>query len=339
MSSSAHKTEAGATNEPPGPRDAARLEAVAAAILARFGAPFSSVQRAGGWTNAVWLAETLVLRLATGPDNENLAREARLAALLGPATGYPAILATGTSEGLAWSLAERLPGQSLGAAWAGLDWQERVAALAGLWKRAEAVHRVPPAAAAAIARQQAWFNNTDGAEAQAGLARLVEAQILAADQGRRLQAALDRFWPAAAYAPRVLCHGDLTLDNAMWHAGEVAGLLDFEFAVMAPVQLDLNHLVKCAFGPPDADRPPAGEDRTGAERLRAAVRELARPLLVEARERDLLLGQAILLELHLLALWLAHPEGEGPLAQWDPLRRLRSLADGRGGYLAPLLEV
>lgn len=54
-------------------------------------------------------------------------------------------------------------------------------------------------------------------------------------------------------------------------------------------------------------------------------------------EQDLLLGYAILLELWLLQTWLAHPEGEGPLAQWDPLKRLRSLADGMGGYLAPLL--
>lgn len=329
----------GAATENPEQRGDKNLEAVAAAILGQFGIPFSSVQRAGGWTNAVWLAEKRVLRLSTGPGNENLAREARLAALLGPAVGYPAILARGATAGLTWSLAERLPGTSLGAAWAGLRWEEKGTALAGLWKRAEAVHSVPPAEAAAIARRQAWFNNTDPAEAKAGLARLTEAQILAAEQRCSLQDALDRFWRAAADAPRVLCHGDLTLDNAMWHAGQVVGLLDFEFAVMAPVQLDLNHLVKCAWGPQDAARPCAGEDGIGAERLRAAVRELARPLLVERSERELLLGQAILLELHLLELWLAHPEGEGPLEQWEPLRRLQSLADGSGGYLAPLLGV
>jgi hypothetical protein len=62
------------------------------------------------------------------------------------------------------------------------------------------------------------------------------------------------------------------------------------------------------------------------------------PLLAQPAGRDLLLGYAILLELWLLQLWLAHPEGEGPLEQWEPLRRLRSLADGTGGYLAPLLQ-
>ena len=35
--------------------------------------------------------------------------------------------------------------------------------------------------------------------------------------------------------------------------------------------------------------------------------------------------------------WLDHPEGEGPLEQWEPLRRLRSLADGNQGYLRLVL--
>lgn len=45
------------------------------------------------------------------------------------------------------------------------------------------------------------------------------------------------------------------------------------------------------------------------------------------------------MELWLVQLWLAHPEGEGPVEQWDPLRRLRALAGGTGGYLAPLLSL
>ena len=44
----------------------------------------------------------------------------------------------------------------------------------------------------------------------------------------------------------------------------------------------------------------------------------------------------VVLELWILELWLAHPEGEGSLEQWEPLRRLRSLAAGSESYLAPL---
>ena len=121
------------------------------------------------------------------------------------------------------------------------------------------------------------------------------------------------------------------MDNAVWHAGQVTALLDFEFAVLAPVQLDLNHLVKKAFGPDEA-----AMDIHESQQLREAVKELALPVLAQSSGKALLAGYAILLELWLLEEWLAHPEGEGPLEQWDPLQRLRLLANGRGGYLAPL---
>ena len=122
------------------------------------------------------------------------------------------------------------------------------------------------------------------------------------------------------------------MDNAVWHDDQVIALLDFEFAVIAPIQLDLNHLVKCAFGPSHA-----AMDTQEVQPLRQAVKELALPILAQPNGKTLLVGYAILLELWLLELWLAHPDGEGPLEQWAPLRRLRLLADGNSGYLAPLI--
>jgi hypothetical protein len=113
--------------------------------------------------------------------------------------------------------------------------------------------------------------------------------------------------------------------------------MDFEFAVMAPEVLDLNTLLKIALRPVDL-----GEvntiDCAGQEKLRAAAVALAAPVLSSPGTRTLFLGYAILLELWLLIDWLAHPEGEGPLEQWQPYRRLLSLADGQGGYLAPLMK-
>jgi scyllo-inosamine 4-kinase len=314
-------------------------QAVAASIFARHGIDFAAVRRADGWTNSVWLADGLVLRLSTDKENDNLLREARLAALFPPGVGYPTLVETGTTAGYAWTLATRLPGRSLGEVWADLRWEERVTALRSLWERAEAVHSVPAAGASTIARTRAWFNSTDAEEAEASLVRLTKDGILTVAKSRALRDTLDRFWSVLSDAPLVLCHGDLTLDNAVWHAGRVIALLDFEFAVMAPVQLDLNHLVKCAFGPEDAAYAPSTTNLKATRQLHQAVEELTSPILAQPGGRDLLMGHAILLELWLLELWLAHPEGEGPLAQWEPLRRLRSLADGARGYLAPLIRV
>jgi aminoglycoside phosphotransferase (APT) family kinase protein len=310
-------------------------EAIAAAIFRRYGVDFATVQRGGGWTNTVWLADELVLRLSAFRECDSLLREVRLAALLPPAVGYPAILESGMTDGFAWILARRVPGRSLDEVWSGLRWDERVVALHGLWERAEAVHRVQADKAAGIVSQRAWFNVTDAAEAETSLSRLTERGIFNATEGGVLRDVLNRFWAVLPAAPHVLCHGDLTPGNALWYEGQLVGLLDFEFAVLAPVQLDLNHLVKCAFGPVV---PGSTNDADGGQRLRQMVQEVALPLLTVRGGRELLLGYAILLELWLLELWLAHPEGEGPLEQWMPLRRLRSLADGTGGYLISLLH-
>lgn len=308
------------------------IETLAASIFSRHGIDFAAVQRAGGWTNAVWMSDELVLRLSTKIEDTKLLQEARLATFFPPEVGYPKIVETGTTAGHAWMLAHKLPGRTLGDVWQDLDWQERLTALQGLWRRAQAVHTVPSADIAAMVPRRAWFNSNNPEEAEAGLSRLVNQGILTKPETHVLRAALARFWEALPAAPCALCHGDLTMDNAVWHAGQVIALLDFEFAVLAPVQLDLNHLVKCAFGPDDA-----ATDNPQTLQLPNAVKELALPVLAQPGSQALLMGYAILLELWLLELWLAHPEGEGPLEQWAPLLRLRSLADGRGGYLTSLI--
>ncbi len=308
------------------------VESIAASIFSRHGIDFAVVQRAGGWTNAVWMTDELVLRLSTKKENKNLLHEARLSAFLPSEVGYPQIVETGITAGYAWTLAKRLPGRSLGEVWDDLHCEERVTALQGLWARAQAIHSVPCEDIATIVPRRAWFNSTDPEEAETSLTRLTEEGIFTKTETVVLQDTLAHFWEVLPTAPCVLCHGDLTMDNAVWHDGQVIALLDFEFAVIAPVQLDLNHLVKCAFGPGDA-----AMDMQEAQRLRHAVKELALPILAQPGGNTLLVGYAILLELWLLELWLAHPEGEGPFEQWEPLRRLRRLADGRSRYLAPLI--
>jgi aminoglycoside phosphotransferase (APT) family kinase protein len=313
-----------------------RLNAAAAAIFASHGVDFATARRCGGWTNATWLAGGLALRLAVHEGRDNIRWEARLAALFPPEVGYPPIVACGVTDGFEWSLALELPGRNLGEVWSELDWDGRIAALRQLWARTRAVHTVPVDAAAPLARQQPWFNVSNAGEAEAGLDRLVKGGVLHPDQAEVLAAILGRFWNARPKAPLVLNHGDLTIENALWHEGRVTALLDFEFAVMAPVELDLNELVKMAFAPGERDETFSDPDGAGRQRLRAAVAEMARPLLDHPGGMDLLTGYASLLELWLLEDWLAHPEGEGPLEGWQPYLMLVSLAGGQGGYLAPL---
>lgn len=314
----------------------ARLRRIAGDIFAHYGIDFATAKRAGGWSNATWLAGGLALRLSVRPGNETIRREARLAALLPPETGYPTILETGETEGYEWSLSKEIPGRNLGEVWPELDWDGRISALRQLWSKAQAVHTVNVAAAAGLARQRAWFNSSSAEEAGASLVRLAQQGIISPRQIDVLRETLDCFWKALPSAACVLNHGDLTIDNALYHEGQVVALIDFEFAVIAPAELDLNALVKYAYGPPETGDPFPDPDNSGRKRIRQEVAGLAKPVLAHPGGKDLLSGYAILLEVWMLADWLAHPEGEGPLEQWQPYRRLISLADGQGGYLKDL---
>jgi aminoglycoside phosphotransferase (APT) family kinase protein len=319
------------------PQTLDRLRKIASDIFAKHGIDFTSVQRAGGWTNLTWLAGGMALRLAARPGQDKIQREARLAVLLPPEVGFPLVLETGVIDGYEWSLSQEIPGRNLGEVWNDLTWDERTNALHQLWKKVVAVHSVDIHKTEGLVLEKAWFNASDAQSAEASLFSLAQRKIMSSPQVNILRAALANFWTALPAAACVLNHGDLTIENAIWHAGKVISLLDFEFAVLAPAELDLNELVKCAFAPGERHAMLPDPEGAGRQQMQKVVGELAKPVIAHPGGKDLLMGYAILLELWLLEDWLAHPEGEGPFEQWQPYRMLLSLADGCGGYLAPIL--
>src|SRR5438874_1461011 len=121
------------------PATMASLRSIAAAIFGRYGVDLRAARRAGGWSNATWLAGGLALRIAGAPGTDDIRREARLAPLLPPEVGYPQVIETGVDEGYEWSLAREVPGRNLGEVWPSLDWDRRIAALRQLWEKAQAV--------------------------------------------------------------------------------------------------------------------------------------------------------------------------------------------------------
>jgi aminoglycoside phosphotransferase (APT) family kinase protein len=319
------------------PASIAQVAAIAAHILARHNVDFSAARRAGGWSNATWLAGGLALRIAVETGTDNILREARLASLLPPVIGYPQIIDTGVTDGHEWLLTKEVPGRNLGDLWPVLGWEARVVALRQLWAKAQAVHSVKTSVAATHARRESPFYASSTAEAAASLARLEEVGVLATRQVAVLRNALDRLWAALPSAPRVLNHGDLSIENALWDDGRVVALLDFEYAVIAPVELDLNELLKCAYAPPERDDPLPDAGGSGRQRLREAAADIASTAVVTPGGSERLLGYAILLELWSMEHWLSKWDGVEPFAPWQPYRTLTALADGAGGYLAPVL--
>lgn len=321
------------------PAVVAHLTALAARILARHGVASGAARRAGGWSNLTWLAGGFAVRIAAESGTGDLLREARLAAELPPAVGYPRVVESGVIEGHGWVLAEEVPGVNLDEAWPGLGWDDRVRALAGLWEKAEAVHRVDLSRAAPHARSRSPFYAPTPAAAARQIRQLEARGVLVPAQSAALAAALGRFWAAFASAPAVLNHGDLSPVNALWHEGRVSALLDFEFAVVAPVELDANELLGKAYAPGEAEDPLPDPAGAGIRRLREAATGAVLPALGRHGAADRLLGYAVLLQLWATHKWLVESDGREDYTAWQPHRALTSLADGDGGYLAPALAL
>ncbi|PWI20224.1 hypothetical protein DI272_00555 [Streptomyces sp. Act143] len=300
---------------------------MAEAVLREHGADLGSAERGRGWTNATWLTDDLVVRVATRPGTTDLFRERRLVSLLPPEIGHPPVIDAGVRNGHAWVLTRRVPGRNLEEVWPSLDPAARSRAVGQMWERARHIHRVDVAAAAPHARPRSPFFPDSPAEASAALQRLVTAGELTAQQAKGLGRALERFWTALPKAATALNHGDFCTPNTLWHEGRVVALLDFEFAVVAPLAIDLNELVKMAFGPGDPDeRAP----------LRDVVRRVAVAELDAAGGPDVLLGYSVMLEMWILQNELTADEPD-ETDRADAAAMLAGFAEGNGGYFAPLL--
>ncbi|MEV6421015.1 aminoglycoside phosphotransferase family protein [Streptomyces sp. NPDC051662] len=300
---------------------------VAEEVLRGQGADLSGARRGRGWTNATWLTDELVIRVAAQPGTADLLREERLVRLLPREVGYPTIVDSGVTRGHEWVLTRRLAGENLEEVWPSLDHTDRSRALDQMWERARHIHRVDVAAAAPHARSRSPFFPETAGDVTTALDRLVKAGELNTSQAKGLGRSLERFWTALPGARKVLNHGDFCTPNTLWNNGEVVALLDFEFAVVAPVAIDLNEMAKMAFGPGDP------EERAP---LRDVVGRIVEATLDTAGGPDVLIGYSIMLEMWMLANELAADDPD-EADRATAAAMLRAFAEEDGGYFAPLL--
>lgn len=110
----------------------------------------------------------------------------------------------------------------------------------------------------------------------------------------------------------------------------VVALLDFEFAVLGPVEINLCRLM-CEARVSDDGEPvdsPAG----------AAAAEIADRHMDPVHGRALIHGAAVFDQLRDFGIWLAQDDPEERVEEWRPSRLLTDLLDDESGYLAPLFK-
>ncbi|MFE1149293.1 phosphotransferase family protein [Streptomyces albidoflavus] len=309
-------------------RDPFRVDLVrglAAQVAARYGRDLTRMRRANGYSNATWVGDGIAVRIAHTPAD--MAREAALVRALPREAGRPEILGQGTAEGHGWIVTAEVRGQNLHEAWPTLTPAEQRQAIRQLWARALTVHDASPSLSTYVAAHGGFVPATFG-DATAAAGRAEAALGLSSAQRSRLHDVLGGYFRAAPLVERTVNHGDLALMNAVWD-GEVVALLDFEYAVLGPAEIDLCRLV-CEARVSEEGHPVDSE--AGAAAVEIAARHMD-----PVHGRALLHGAAILDQLRDLDIWLTLDPAEESREDWRPSRLLTGLLDTEGGCLAPLL--
>jgi scyllo-inosamine 4-kinase len=256
-----------------------------------------------------------------------MAAEVELVRALPPEVGHPTILGVGTIEGHDWIVTKEVRGQNLHEAWPTLTPEERRRAIRQLWARVQAVHDATPLLRELVPSHGGFIPATlDDATAEAE--RLSAALGLTAGQRSRLHEIIGGYYRAAPLVDPVVNHGDFALMNALWD-GRVVAILDFEFALLGPIEIDLCRLVYEVAVSKDGQRT---DSDAGAVAFAIAARD-GDPV----HGRVLLLGAAVLDQLRDLEIWLASGRTEDRSEDWRPDRLLTGLLDSKGGYLEPAL--
>lgn len=308
------------------PARAAWVRGLAAEVAARYGSDLERMRRANGYSNATWVGDGIVVRIAHTPVD--MAREVALVRALPRGVGHPEILAEGTTEGHGWIVTKEVRGQNLHEAWPTLTPAQQEDAVRQLWARTQIVHDATPSLTPHVASHGGFVPATLS-DATASAQCADAALRLSSAQQSRLHDVIRGYFRAAPMVEQKVNHGDLALMNALWD-GEVVSLLDFEFAVRGPVEIDLCRLV-C-------------EARVSEEGQRVDTKAGAAAVEIAARHMDprhghvLLHGAAVLDQLRDLDIFLARDRAEEDVKELRPSQLLTCLLGADCGYLEPLLR-
>lgn len=200
------------------------------------------------YSHSAWMTDDAVVRYRIIGPTGRLTHEANVAALLPAEALYPPVIATGIDGDNDWLVTERIPGESLYAAWHRLSSGDRETATHELALAARALHGAPAqhlqppclfGGAPVIARNE--FIDTLGDIARAGAADRAEV-----DHAIEL---LERDRSAIDDSPAVMVHHDLNFSQCVWRNGHLVGLVDLEMAHANSADWDLVDLLGMCANP------------------------------------------------------------------------------------------
>ncbi len=203
--------------------------------------PVPHQQRANGRAgraNEVWFYGPYVLRVH--PEGSTLARMATLQRYLPRGIPHAAVIASGDD----WIVEQRVEGDLLSEVWDTLSEAKQRAAAQQLAAILINLHQTRVSGMPSLS--PGWFTSILPADILVLAARLHDQPGIdyasikaAADFTRRMIADIT---PPLRWG---FIHRDLTFNHVLWHEDRITALLDFENAVYAPRELELEALLRC----------------------------------------------------------------------------------------------
>jgi hypothetical protein len=307
------------------PVTVARVQGLAAEVAARHGGDLGRMRRANGVSNATWVGDGIAVRIALTPGDT--AQEVALVRALPEGVGHPRVLEAGVIGGHGWVVSAEVRGENLREVWSTLTPAQQGDAIGQLWARSEILHGASPSLRRLVRSHGGYV--PAGIDASTAVAsRAADALGLASSARSRLHSLIEGYFVAAPVVEQVVNHGDLALMNALWD-GHVVALLDVEFAVAGPIEIDLCRLV--------LEAGVTGQGHSGESAAPDAALEIAARRMHPEHGRALLHGAAVLDQLRDVDIWLTLENGGNGVEGWQPGQVLADLLDDSGGHLAPLL--
>ncbi|MGH3068051.1 MAG: phosphotransferase family protein [Streptosporangiaceae bacterium] len=252
---------------------AARLTAVRGTVPLRL----DGAVLVESWSNDTWVTEESVLRVCWRGDRGRLLRESALLAALPAAVPHAVVLDAGQAGDLTWMALRRIPGERLDLVWPRLTGSQRREAVTRLGAILGALHQwaAPPAVREMIRQASTAAHTTREAIGGSAIVPLPVAclppllewmdRLPGMDPGlaRRVRARLGELGTVISdrdLADGAVLHSDAHPANVLWHEGQVAALLDFEWARTGPPDLELEAV--CRDDPEVATR--AGDEPCAA---------------------------------------------------------------------------
>lgn len=262
-----------------------------------------------GQSNDVWLAHDWVLRV--GGADDSLLTEARVVEQLPAAVGYPRLLGAGRTGGRCWMVTGRLAGRNLESVWPRLPTPARIRAVRDLWTRVNTVHATDLERLPTLKATPLYALDPATAHEQIALASQTVGRGAAGRLSQIVAVGID----ALGQVSQALVHSDAGFGNAVWD-GCAAVPIDFEFACVGPMDLDLERLARETVNADRATWRGVGRDLTlaavgnpgGAARLRY---------------------YAVLFDLWAYSKWIAKAPKATDKQSWTPARNLVAAAEGK----------